>query len=948
MHLLSGKTLEARRAQRPQTIIQNGSGGFAMEFNGTDEYLQIALPSDLASFTPSTISAGSAPTGWTKLGSPTITYETTESGSSGCMKVVGIGGIWKNASLTTGKKYKIALRYKSTGDVYFGHNGSSTGYGAKGFATSEWNTITFIITAVDAFIFIRSTTSITYFIESITIKEDQGFDLNKDQEQILHSKNSAMEQTFGAELATGALTLGTKYIVTAGTVQGNAIGTEFMTTTDEYELNASNKVRSIPNLVANNIYDSDALGWTLGTGWTLSEGSMIHTAGVASSLAQGIPAIINPRKFRTVFTVSNMTTGSVNIQLSGGGGGNGTARTADGTYTQDIVAGSTSQGSLYVVGSADFDGTISNIHIYEIFDWASTGNHTGSLSILDKSGTGSGSLLISASGAGRGAELVTNPTIAGSATGWTITNPAIVAYGNDNLICTNLNNSSTLKPTGVTVTAGKRYEVIFTITATAGNIAFVAGVGATGRTNKTVSGTYRELQTCINTGDFYIDGSGFYGTIESLYVKEYLGEVTLPSANIESVVSGKKYTLEGFVKCDPASLTYGANLLTGDNSTFDSGIGTWLFGAGTFTSSGGYGVISTANTQTYIYRTVTSANKFLKVTFKAKSDTYVGRLGVYHNQANVPYITHTGNITSSWQTFTMYINSWPTAAQTFYIQVESSGHTGDIHIDDISIQEADMVNITAQIGTKSVTTSTLTGGSYTKAVLNFEATSAEVGQDLKLYLNGVGSVFVDAISLTQAYDVALLLSKKGVSANTDWLFAFGAGSTGNIGYDMYQGSTGVPTFALRTSTTQTSTVSLTGTANQIWVDLIGVIDRAGATLSYIKSNKLSQNTTFDTTDEGKVILHRQLIIGSYWNGGTDSFAGQISHIQIIRFENISQSTFNSAITGLQYPTGGGAEEVLRLTFSDGSTINNTLKDYSAVNHTITGVNIDSTNRKRVN
>ena len=77
------------------------------------------------------------------------------------------------------------------------------------------------------------------------------------------------------------------------------------------------------------------------------------------------------------------------------------------------------------------------------------------------------------------------------------------------------------------------------------------------------------------------------------------------------------------------------------------------------------------------------------------------------------------------------------------------------------------------------------------------------------------------------------------------------------------------------------------------------------------------------------------------------YSGQISHIQIIRFENISQSTFNSAIKGLQYPTGGGAEEVLRLTFQDGSSILNCLKDYSPKGHTVSGILVDITNRKRV-
>ena len=91
-------------------------------------------------------------------------------------------------------------------------------------------------------------------------------------------------------------------------------------------------------------------------------------------------------------------------------------------------------------------------------------------------------------------------------------------------------------------------------------------------------------------------------------------------------------------------------------------------------------------------------------------------------------------------------------------------------------------------------------------------------------------------------------------------------------------------------------------------------------------------------------MSQALQIGKTWAG---SMSGQISHIQIIRFENISQSTFNSALTGLQYPTDGGTEEVLRLTFQNGSSITECLKDYSPKGHTVSGVNVDITNRKRV-
>ena len=94
----------------------SGRDNYALEFNGTDEYLTRALPQDQAGFNPATISGGNPPTNWSKYGTLTITYETGELGSTGCMKVItsGFAGISRDIVVTTGKKYKLKIRYKST------------------------------------------------------------------------------------------------------------------------------------------------------------------------------------------------------------------------------------------------------------------------------------------------------------------------------------------------------------------------------------------------------------------------------------------------------------------------------------------------------------------------------------------------------------------------------------------------------------------------------------------------------------------------------------------------------------------------------------------------------------------------------------------------------------------------------------------------------------------
>ena len=210
-----------------QSIVSGGNRSvftdYALEFNGTDEYLQIALPSELAVFDLSALAHGyvGAPAGWT-TSSTTATVKTDVVGSSKCLEMNGTGGLIKSL-LTSGKKYKIKIRYKANVPLNIGRAGNSSIFASLP-ATSEWNTISKVIAAdvTGTILFFTSTTSGLSWIESITIVEDQGFDLNKDQEQILHSKNWDFERTLGAELVTnGGATGQTDWInPTAGLAQG--------------------------------------------------------------------------------------------------------------------------------------------------------------------------------------------------------------------------------------------------------------------------------------------------------------------------------------------------------------------------------------------------------------------------------------------------------------------------------------------------------------------------------------------------------------------------------------------------------------------------------------------------------------------------------------------------------------------------------------------------------
>lgn len=416
--------------------------------------------------------------------------------------------------------------------------------------------------------------------------------------------------------------------------------------------------------------------------------------------------------------------------------------------------------------------------------------------------------------------------------------------------------------------------------------------------------------------------------------------VKLPAEFLESCVSGKKYTKEIFARLDPASLVYGADkVITGD---FSNAANFTITNATDFNVTGGVAVKS-GNPSGTVYQGTAkgvtyAANQIYKVILTVTGLT--GNVSIDVNGGTAVSLTTAA-------THTIYLIAGSNAA----LGLRIIGSTNTLFtVDNISSFEATPITLTAVLGTKTVTSSALSivSGTFTKVVLNFLATASEQSQDLKLYLSGAGSVFVDKLSLTQAYDVAILSKKRNLShLNSDWLLATGHGSIDYNGYDITIQSSGAVKLELRSSPTLAESTVLTGNTSLTWFDIIGVINRTDTNGSYNRSNVLGQITTKTLSAHGKVILSKALVIGTWSTGGTESFNGLISHIQIWRFENISQSTFNSALTGLQYPTGGGAEEVLRLTFQSGYNITECLKDYSPKAHTVSGIFVDITNRKRV-
>ena len=84
--------------------------------------------------------------------------------------------------------------------------------------------------------------------------------------------------------------------------------------------------------------------WVMGNGWTYTApGTIDKSAAGVGTLSQTFTTIIG-HTYTLVFTVSGLTSGSVTPKV---GGTTGTAVSANGTYTQQIVAGATSGGVVF-------------------------------------------------------------------------------------------------------------------------------------------------------------------------------------------------------------------------------------------------------------------------------------------------------------------------------------------------------------------------------------------------------------------------------------------------------------------------------------------------------------------------------------------------------------------------------------------------------------------------
>ena len=117
-------------------------------------------------------------------------------------------------------------------------------------------------------------------------------------------------------------------------------------------------------LVTNGTFDTDS-DWTKNTGWTIGSGTASCNGtqtGNANLYQSGV--ITDLLLYKITYTVSNYSSGTVKSVPNGNTGG--ALRSANGTYTEIILANSGGDGKFYIQGNSAFVGSIDNISVKEI------------------------------------------------------------------------------------------------------------------------------------------------------------------------------------------------------------------------------------------------------------------------------------------------------------------------------------------------------------------------------------------------------------------------------------------------------------------------------------------------------------------------------------------------------------------------------------------------------
>jgi len=118
-------------------------------------------------------------------------------------------------------------------------------------------------------------------------------------------------------------------------------------------------------LVTNGTFD-DASDWTLGTNASISGGKLNYSGGSGNGDTYQNIGLVVGKVYWGVFTVSNVTSGSVKLRQGGTTAGGTIGASSDGTYSSAFVIPSGANANLIVDVSGDFVGSIDAISVREV------------------------------------------------------------------------------------------------------------------------------------------------------------------------------------------------------------------------------------------------------------------------------------------------------------------------------------------------------------------------------------------------------------------------------------------------------------------------------------------------------------------------------------------------------------------------------------------------------
>ena len=178
---------------------------------------------------------------------------------------------------------------------------------------------------------------------------------------------------------------------------GNGTSTDFTLSTD-LGTDEKNIMVFISNYAGNHVsngtFATDTV-WTKGSGWSIGSGVATATGAISTAINQTSTRTLYQYQLYTVTYTVTRSAGSITASI---GGTSGTARSANGTYTENIICGSTQD--IAFTGSG-FTGTIDTVIIERVgdavFDIVPPTSYTlsgTSLSFVDAPGAGTNNIQV--------------------------------------------------------------------------------------------------------------------------------------------------------------------------------------------------------------------------------------------------------------------------------------------------------------------------------------------------------------------------------------------------------------------------------------------------------------------------------------------------------------------------------------------------------------------------